>query len=136
MKTLPRLALAAVALALSAAATAVPPPVPMEVVLRDMRARKPYPLLPNLDRPVFIKRASLICVNAGGLRNPDVDLTLRVGQCVSNTRPLRVSVLPPEDDGGEIEARMFGYIAVVLRAKAASDASTMIAWVYMDDLTN
>ena len=136
MKTLPRLALAAVALALSAHALAVPPPVPVEVAMREMREGKPYPFLPNLDLPVYIKAKSLICVNAGGLRNPNIEQTMMVGQCVGNTRPLRVSVLPPEDYGSRLEARMFQYIPVVLRAKAMSDASTITVWVYMDDLTN
>ena len=136
MKPLPRLLIAAAALALSAHAAALDPVMSQDAAYRDMRAGRPYAGMPNLDKPVFIRRNSLICIKRAGLANPNIAVSLMLGQCIGNDEPLRVEVIRPNDQSLDMECRMFGYISVLLRAKAQSDASAMIAWVFIEDLTN
>ena len=136
MKTLPRLALAAAALALSAHAAAIQPLMSQDDAYRDMRAGKPFAGMPNLGKPVFIKPASLICNGRGGLAIPDIRASLMIGICATSATPLRVEVIRPTDQGLDMECRIFGYITVLLRAAAQSDATARIAWVFIEDLTN
>ena len=136
MKTLPRLALAAAALALSAHAAAIQLLMSQDEAIRDMRAGKPFAGMPNLNKPVFIKPASLICNKRGTLGHQDVRAVLMTGLCATSAVPIRVDVIRPQDQGMDIDCRMFGVIPVVLRAAAQSDATARVAWVFIEDLTN
>ena len=136
MKTLHRFALAAVALALSAHAAAMTELMTPDQALREGRQGKPYAGMPDLNKPVFAKPYSLICQKRGGLAISNIEVVLLTRSCFAREEATRVELLLPTDRALAMECRMYGYIPVLVRAKAMSDASAVAGWVFIEDLTN
>ncbi len=94
------------------------------------------PGLPDLRKPVFIRKGSLVCDSPGALVNPVRYATIMIGACAVIQSKKKVLVLAPKDAGQYIEDYLFRYIAVTWGSEEMSNANSYIAWTPISALRN
>ncbi len=108
----------------------------LERALRDWQAKRPLPGMPNLRKPVFLVKGSLVCDSAGSLINPNKKELLFLGVCAPAPRDIRVSVIPPTDAQEYLRDHYHQIVSVVWHSDEMSNASTYKGWVLISGLRN
>lgn len=113
-----------------------PPPGSTQVAMDDLRAKKPLPGLPNLNKPVFIRDKAFVCSKMGSMRNPNMVALLYSKACAIVEGPVRVRVVLPTTDKGYVDGHVFKLVQVLLPQHGSSDATPYLAWIDIEALSN
>ena len=108
----------------------------MQMAMADMAAHKPLPGLPDLHRPVYLKPMSKICGTRNELANPETDVELAMGVCITNKHVIRVTIYPPRDADEYLNDHMFGMVSIGWRFGEISNGNVSIGWVGIGQLRN
>lgn len=108
----------------------------MDAALRDLKAGRSLPGLPDLKKLVYVTPNSLICRSPGALANPGTAGLLITGACIVFDRRIRVTVYPPRDSEEYIQNHLFNMVAVGWRSGDISDGNVFTGWVRIDGLEN
>jgi hypothetical protein len=107
-------------------------------IMRNYQLGRPIPGLPDLNRPVHIKKGNMICSNAADLLNPDKATLLYLLQCVVSNNDVQVKIVRPRSARMYFVCYLYGLVEVqVPWAHQKSEADEIHSdWVLVTALSN
>jgi hypothetical protein len=108
----------------------------MGEAMRDLRANRPLPGLPNLNKSVFVIPQSIICESPGELANPNTQMLLKAGVCAVSDKKIKVTVLLPRDEEEYISDHVHNMVSIKIGSRTASVGNVFIGWVKIPSLKN
>ncbi len=103
----------------------------------DLSKNRPLPGLPNLQAPIFVREAALICESLGALQNPNTAALLSTKACVRNTQRIRVKVILPTAPDSYLHSHVFRSVRVTWQANPPSSVgNAYLGWVSISSLQN
>jgi hypothetical protein len=122
---------------------AITPPTPQQLLLaravHDWKAGAHLPFMPNLNRPVHIRKGAWVCNSGGELLNPNKLALMWLHECLQSPKDVHIiGVMEPLGINEEeyVADHMTGTVQIVYRSREQSDANVYTAWVFVKSLSN
>ncbi len=93
-------------------------------------------VVPDLNKPVYLKNGAYVCDSSGALANPSRDIAVYTGYCAYNKKDRQVRVHMPRTTQAMMEARINQHILVSWRPGAMSDGNVYSAYTNPKNLRN
>lgn len=109
----------------------------LTLAIHDWKAGQHLPFMPDLHKPVHVKKGAWVCNTGGELLNPHKDVLVHLGECIQSPVAAKlIGVMEPPGEEEYVSDHMTGTVEVVWRGKEQSDANFYTAWVFVKDLSN
>jgi hypothetical protein len=111
----------------------------LSLAIHDWKIGAHLPFMPDLNRPVYVKKGAWVCSTGGELINPHKDVLVHLGECLQSPKDVHIiGVMEPLGINEEeyVADHMTGTVQIIYRSKEMSDANVYTAWVFVKSLSN